>query len=92
MAPAPAGGPGSLVVVTPRRIGTAPERNRVRRRLRALFYENGLFAYPYFCVVIVNERGVGLSFGELTRLVVSAYERYGVVVGKAVLKINSQPS
>lgn len=34
---------GRLLLVIPKKIGNAPERNKLRRRLKAIFYENRLF-------------------------------------------------
>ena len=35
--------PNKILVITPKKIGTAPQRNLLRRRLKALFYEQKLY-------------------------------------------------
>lgn len=65
---------GRLLIITPRRIGNAPERNRVRRRLKAIFREQELFTRPYDCVVIVKTNGISLSFDSLKNSLIKCYE------------------
>lgn len=64
---------GHIVVVTPRLVGNAPARNKVRRRLKAIFYEERLFDQPYDCIVIIKKGGAELSFGELKGAIFMAY-------------------
>ncbi|HML19414.1 MAG TPA: ribonuclease P protein component [Candidatus Dependentiae bacterium] len=66
---------GHLLVVTPRKIGNAPERNKVRRRLKAVFYEEKLFETPYDCIVIVKPGGIKISFSQLREMLLSAYQK-----------------
>lgn len=65
---------GRLLVVTPRLVGTAPERNKVRRRLKAVFYEERLFEQHYDCIVIVKKGGPAISFDKLRSYILQAYE------------------
>lgn len=66
---------GHLLVVTPRKIGNAPERNKVRRRLKAVFYEEKLFEAPYDCIVIVKPGGIKIPFSQLRKMLLSAYQQ-----------------
>jgi ribonuclease P protein component len=61
---------GRILVVTPRKVGTAPERNKIRRRLKAIFYESRLFELDYDCVVLVKKEAISLSFNELKALLI----------------------
>jgi ribonuclease P protein component len=65
---------GRLLIVTSRFVGNAPERNKIRRRLKAIFYEQQLFEQPYDCIVIVKKGGVGISFDTLHAYLLQAYE------------------
>lgn len=65
----PTANPARLLVVTPRSIGTAPARNRVRRRLKAIFHEEKLFQNSMDLIIIVKEPGTSLSFETLKELV-----------------------
>ena len=60
---------GRLLVVTPGRIGTAPERNKIRRRLKALFYEENRHEHPYDLVLFIKKEALALSYDELKALV-----------------------
>jgi len=64
--------PGRILVITPRKIGSAPERNRIRRRLKALFYEKKHFELGIDCIIIVKKPGITLSFAQLATLLEQA--------------------
>lgn len=66
---------GHIIVVTPRHVGNAPERNKVRRRLKAIFYERRLFEQPYDVIVIIKKDGTQLSYNSLVEFVLQAYAR-----------------
>jgi len=60
---------GRLLVVVPKRIAKAHRRNKIRRQIKAIFYESNLFEYPYDCIVIIKPKGLTLSFDELSSLI-----------------------
>lgn len=62
---------GILIVVTPGRIGTAVQRNTIRRRTKALFHEYRLNK-TVDCIVIVKKRGVSLTYEELKTIILPA--------------------
>lgn len=64
---------GRILVITPRKIGKAAQRNKVRRRLKALFYEGSFFNRGYDCVVIVKPSGIDASFDLLTKHLTHAF-------------------
>ena len=66
---------GQLVVVTSRFVGNAPERNKIRRRLKAIFHEEKLSAQLYDCIVIVKKDGVALPFADLKEALLKAYAK-----------------
>lgn len=76
LAPTVNGQNGRILAITPRRIGNAPERNKIRRRLKALYYELGLYQKGLDCVVIVKKEGGRASFDQLKLLLLKAYENY----------------
>lgn len=63
---------GRLLVVTPRRIGNAPKRNRIRRRLKAIYWEQQLFVNPFDVIVIVTKNSVDLPFDRLQTIITKA--------------------
>ena len=66
---------GQLVVVTSRLVGNAPERNKVRRRLKAIFHEEKFFQKLFDCIVIVKKGGVELPFTDLKDALLKAYAK-----------------
>lgn len=65
---------GRLVVITPRKIGNAPERNKVRRRLKAIFHEENISSQGIDLVVIIKEPGIACSFDTLKDLLRNALQ------------------
>ncbi|HLJ30979.1 MAG TPA: ribonuclease P protein component, partial [Candidatus Babeliales bacterium] len=61
-----------ILIVLARAVGNAPERNLLRRRIKAIFYEEKLFAGNVDYVVIVYKKMVTLPFDQLRILLVSA--------------------
>ncbi len=59
-----------LLIITPKKIGNAPQRNKIKRRLRAIFYENDLFERSTDMVVIIKKEGVDMPFDELKRILI----------------------
>lgn len=64
---------GRILVITPRKIGNAPQRNKVRRRLKALYYELELFKKGYDCVIVVKKEGIEEPFENLKSYLLQAY-------------------
>jgi ribonuclease P protein component len=65
---------GRLLVVTSAKIGNAPDRNRVRRRLKAIFYERRLSELLFDCIVIVKKNGIQLKYDQLENIIDQAYK------------------
>lgn len=66
---------GRILVVTSRKVGSAPERNLVRRRLKALFYEEQWYTLPYDFAFIIRTPAVSYSFEKLKALCVGFMTR-----------------
>jgi ribonuclease P protein component len=63
---------GRILIATPKRIGTAPQRNLVRRRLKAIFYQEQLYNYPYVFLVFCKKKSTLLTFTELKTILAHA--------------------
>jgi ribonuclease P protein component len=61
-----------LLVVASRKVGNACQRNKIKRRLRAIFYENKLYEKPGDLAIIVRKPATGLTFDELKTLILHA--------------------
>lgn len=60
-----------LLIITPKKIGNAPQRNMMKRRLRAIFYENLLFNGTNDLVAIVKKEALTLPFENLKATICS---------------------
>lgn len=65
MAPAQKQDFGRILVITPRKIGNAPDRNRVRRRLKALFYQDKIYERMVDVIVFIKKDGLHLTSDQL---------------------------
>ena len=66
---------GRILIVTSRKVGNAPERNFIRRRVKAIFYEEKLYERTVDCVIIAKKKLVGLSFSQLKDILLEAYRK-----------------
>lgn len=66
---------GRILVITPRRIGKASQRNKVRRRIKALFYEQKFYERGVDCLAIIKKEGIDTPFDELVRIFTTAFSK-----------------
>ncbi len=64
---------GRILVVTPKKIGNAPKRNLIRRRLKALFHEEGWDTRPYDLLVYCRKGSAEIPYQELKQIIKTAY-------------------
>jgi ribonuclease P protein component len=64
---------GRLLLIVSRKVGNAPERNKIRRRLKSIFYEEKFYHKPFDCIIIAKKEAVPLSFDALKKLLQNAY-------------------
>ncbi len=57
-----------LLLITPRACGNAPQRNRIRRRVKSIFYEEKLFNQPFDWIIIVRKEAINLDFSALKEI------------------------
>lgn len=72
----PASAHGRALIVTPKLIGNAPTRNLMRRRIKAIFYENNLFKLPYDFIFMCKKNIDQLDFAELKDIILKTIESY----------------
>ena len=61
---------GRILIVVPRKVGDAPTRNKLRRQIKALFYENKMYEKDYDWAAILRPEAKDLSFDQLKTLFV----------------------
>ena len=65
--------PGRILIITPRKVGSAPERNKLRRRLTALYYEEGWYKKKYDLLIYCRKGSADLSFDELKMILQTTF-------------------
>ena len=66
---------GRVLIVTSRKVGNAPQRNLLRRRIKAIFYEKKLYDGPFDWVIIMQKKATALSFDQLKTIILNAYQK-----------------
>jgi len=59
---------GRILIVIPRKVGDAPTRNKLRRQIRSIFYEQKLYEKEHDWAVILRPEAKNLSFDQLQAL------------------------
>lgn len=67
---------GKLLIVTPRKTGSAPKRNLLRRRLKAIYYQEKLYTIAAIGIIILYDHATTLSFDELKTFLTSGFMSY----------------
>jgi ribonuclease P protein component len=68
-----------LGLVVPGAVGTAVERNRLKRQIRSAWRELRPRTAPVDCVVVVRKRAVGIAFAKLAGHLESCLGSLGVL-------------
>lgn len=63
---------GRILIVIPRIVGSAPERNLIRRRFKALFYQGKCYEKKQDLIVLVRKGATEFSYKELAQIMDSA--------------------
>ena len=66
---------GRVLIIASRKVGNAPERNLIRRRIKSIFYEEKLFERNFDCAIIAQKKLTDLSFDELKTLMLASYRK-----------------
>ncbi len=61
-----------VLIVIPKKVGNAPTRNKLRRQIKSIFYEEKLFERGNDWVVIVKPAATHLSFAQIKELLLKA--------------------
>jgi len=66
---------GRILIIIPRKVGSAPERNKIRRRIKSIFYEEKLYERGSDCIAIIKPEGSKITFEELKKLMIEAVSK-----------------
>ena len=61
---------GKLLIITPRACGKAHERNELRRRAKAIFFQERLYEKPITSLLLVYQPAMKLTFEELKQFLI----------------------
>ena len=64
---------GRLLIVLPKHIGNAPTRNKLRRQLKHIFYEQKFHEGERDWIIIVRPAATQLDFSALQKLLLHAH-------------------
>jgi ribonuclease P protein component len=64
---------GRILVITSRKVGNSPTRNKIRRQLKAIFYESRYYERGLDCVIVIKKEGTLLPFTTLQQLLARAF-------------------
>lgn len=56
---------GKILIITPKKSGKAHERNLLRRRIKAIFYENQLYMVPLKTIIYCKKGSTHLKFEQI---------------------------
>ncbi len=59
---------GRILIIIPKKVGTAPERNKIKRQIKTIFYEHKLYEKAIDWIAIVRQPIKKLSFEQLKKL------------------------
>lgn len=66
---------GQLLIVTPKKMGNAPQRNLFKRRVKAIFHEHQLHFCGFDIGVFGKPGASAVSFAELSAILISVCKR-----------------
>ena len=67
---------GKLLIITPRKLGKAHDRNKIRRRIKAIFFESKLYEKPVVSIILVYKETISTTFKDLKSFLVEAIGAY----------------
>lgn len=65
---------GRALLITPRKVGNAPQRNKIRRQLKAIFYQDKLYNLGIDCAFIIRAPLCKKSFQEIRTLCIEIFK------------------
>ncbi len=65
---------GRILIIIPKKVGNAPTRNKLRRQIKAIFYEQRFYEKEFDWAVILRPAAKTLTFAQLKKYINSAFE------------------
>lgn len=64
---------GKLLIIVPKSFGNAPKRNRIKRQIKSIYFEEKLYEKKIASILLVYKEARDLSFEQLKKFLVKAY-------------------
>lgn len=65
---------GRVLILVPKSSGTAPERNRIQRQIKELFYQERLFEQSKDLIIIARKDAIGIAHDLLKTIMTEAIQ------------------
>lgn len=56
---------GKILIVIPKKVGSAPVRNKIKRQVKAIFYEERLYENPITSILLVYKAAAKMDFEQI---------------------------
>lgn len=66
---------GKILIMVPKAYGSAPERNRLKRRFKSIFIENKLYERDLDIVIITRPAAKKYDFLQLSQLLIEVFQK-----------------
>ena len=66
---------GKILIITSRKVVKAHKRNKLRRQIKSIFYEEKLFKKPVISILITYKQALNLTFEQLKEFLVKSFEQ-----------------
>jgi ribonuclease P protein component len=66
---------GRLLLIVSRKTGNAPDRNRFKRRVKSIFYQEKLYTKGFDWIIFAKKAGMNAEYPELKTIFMTAAAR-----------------
>lgn len=66
---------GKILIMVPKKYGNAPERNKLKRRFKAIFIEHALYEHKKDLVIITRPMAKQYDFSKLSNLLLGVFNK-----------------
>jgi ribonuclease P protein component len=61
---------GKLLIIIPGKTGRAHDRNRIKRQIKSIFYEEKLYEHRFLSIIIVYKQALDLTFDQIKNFLI----------------------
>ena len=64
---------GKILTMVPKAYGSAPERNKLKRRIKSIFIENQFYTKKFNIVIITRPAAKNYDFSKISELIIQIF-------------------